>query len=249
MPSSKDKLSEETAEPKGVSLQAVDVLQQTFTIKFRGYDTLDVDSFLEIVSHEMERLSSKNMQLTEDLKTALQELSLLRKKEENVNAALLTVQKLTGEVQQKAQSESELLLEEARDKAREIVTNAQTHIQALKDESVLLHEQEANEARRRVEEARQEADRIINDAHAKASQRREDADGVKDQVQDQVRTLLEDSRKQADAILEQARAKKTTLEDELTILRQQKIQFETSLRTLLETHLKLMESNGNNQQG
>ena len=243
MTQEKNKLTEETPEPQGVSLQAIDILQQTFTVKFRGYDTQDVDSFLEIVSREIERLSGKNIQLAEDLKKAQEELSVLRKKEENVNAALITVQNLTGEVKQKAKAEADRLLQEARDKARDIVTNAQTQMQTQKDESALLRDQEKNEAQHRIDEARQEADRIINDAHAKASQRREEADSIKDQSQEKARVLLEDSHKQADAILEQARAKKTELEDELTMLRQQKIQFETSFRTLIETHLQLMESN------
>ena len=40
----------ETNEPHGVSLQASDVLQQTFAVTFRGYDRLDVDAYLEIVA-------------------------------------------------------------------------------------------------------------------------------------------------------------------------------------------------------
>lgn len=286
MSNEKNKMTKETSEPHGVSLQAVDVLQQTFAVKFRGYDTLDVDSYLEIVAREMERLGNHNLKLIDDLRATRQELSLLRKKEENINAALITVQNLTGEVQKKAQAESEHLLEEARDKAREIVANAQTHMQKQKDETDLLREDAQSEARGIVEEARKEADLIINEAHAKASQRREEADNVKAQAEDTVNTLLEDSRRQADAIMDQAHTKKTELQneadsireqaeqearlivdkareesdrmlgdlrdaqtklqDELTVLRQQKIQFETSFRALLETHLKLTESNDRN---
>jgi DivIVA domain-containing protein len=221
MPNGKNKMTQKTSEPHGVSFQAIDVLQQTFPVKFRGYDTLDVDSFLEIVAREMERLSGHNMQLIDDLKIARQELSLLRKKEENINAALVTVQKLTGEVQQKAQVESNRLLEEARDKAREIVTNAQTHMQTQNDETSLLRERAQSEARRIIEEARQEADLIINEAHAKASKRREEADNVKTQAQDEIHTLLEDSHRQADAILDQARTKKTEIQDEAGSIRGQ----------------------------
>lgn len=224
MPNTKNTMPQETSEPHGVSLQAIDVLQQTFAVKFRGYDTQDVDSYLEIVAREMERLSSQNMKLIDDLRTARQELSLLRKKEDNVNAALITVQKLTGEVQEKAQAESNRLIDEARDKAREIVTNAQTHMQTQKNEIALLREQEESEARHRVDTARQEADRIINEAHAKASKRREEADSVKDQAQEQSRTLLEDSRKQADAILEQARTKNAAAQDEADRIRTQAAQ-------------------------
>jgi len=274
----------ETNEPHGVSLQASDVLQQTFAVTFRGYDRLDVDSYLEIVAHEMERLNSHTMTLLDELKTARQELSLLNKQKENINEALITVQKLTGEVQRKAQAEAERLMQETRDKAREIVAQAHVHMQAQKDESAHMRERAETEALHCIEAARQEAERIINEAHEQASKRHEEADSITSQAQDQARALLEDSRSQADAILDEARTKNTAaqeeadriraqaaleaqtiidkareesergqenlqrsqtkLQDELAGLTQQKNQFETSFRALIETHLKLMEGNG-----
>ena len=274
----------ETNEPHGVSLQASDVLQQTFAVKFRGYDRLDVDSYLEIVAQEMERLNNHTMTLLDDLRATRQELSLLEKQKENINEALITVQKLAGEVQKKAQAEAERLMKETRDKAREIVTQAQAQMQAQKDEINHMRERGETEARNCVEAARQEAERIINEAHEQASKSHEEADSITSQAQDQARALLEDSRCQADAILDEARTKNTAaqeeadriraqaaqeaqtiidkersesermqedlqrshtkLQDELAVLTQQKNQFETSFRALLETHLKLMEGNG-----
>ncbi len=274
----------ETNEPHGVSLQASDVLQQTFAVKFRGYDRLDVDSYLEIVAQEMERLNSHTMTLIDDLRATQQELSLLQKQKDNINEALITVQKLTGEVQKKAQAEAERLMKETRDKAREIVTQSQTQIQAQKDEITRMRERAESEARNCVDAARQEAERITNEAQEQASKSHEEADSITSQAQDQARALIEDSRCQADAILDEARTKSTAaqeeadriraqaaqeaqtiidkeraesehmqedlqrshtkLQDELAVLTQQKNQFETSFRALIETHLKLMEGNG-----
>jgi cell division initiation protein len=174
MPNPKSTLTQQTSEPRGVSLQAVDVLQQTFATKFRGYDTLDVDSFLEIVAREMERLSGQNMKLLDELRAARQELLLLRKKENNVNAALITVQKLAGEVQQKAQAESEQLLKETREKAREIVTNAQEHIQTQKEEIPRMRKRAEEESRGLVNDARQEADRMRENMQNEREKLRDD---------------------------------------------------------------------------
>jgi cell division initiation protein len=178
MPDTKNKMTDETTDQPGVSLRAVDVMQQTFAIKFRGYDTLDVDSFLEIVAREIERLGNQNMKMIEDLRAARQELLLLRKKEDNVNAALLTVQKLAGDVQQKARVEADGLLEEARNKAREIVENAQEELRAQREEIPRLRERADEEARALVSEARQEAERI-----------REDMQREKDALQDELTVL------------------------------------------------------------
>ncbi len=208
MPKQQNNIPPETSDPHGVSLQAVDVLQQTFAVKFRGYDTLDVDSFLEIVAREMERLGNQNMTLIDDLRAARQELSLLRKKEDNVNAALLTVQKLASEVQQKAEAESERLLEEARGKAREIVVNAQEHMQGQKDEIPPIRERAEETARGLISDARQEVGRMR----------------------------------------EEMQNERERLNNDLAILRQEKIQFKASFRALIETHQKLMESNDGDKQ-
>ncbi|MCP4716801.1 MAG: DivIVA domain-containing protein, partial [Deltaproteobacteria bacterium] len=49
---------EDEEDLRGVTLSAVDILQQKFAVKFRGYDVQDVDSFLEVVAKEFERLHS-----------------------------------------------------------------------------------------------------------------------------------------------------------------------------------------------
>jgi len=288
MPDIKNRMREEAPEPHGVSLKAVDVLQQTFTVKFRGYDPQDVDAFLEVVAREMERLGAQNMQLIDELRTARQELALLRKKEENVNAALLTVQKLAEDTREKTQAESSRLLEEAGSEAGRIVESARKTAETQQEESALMRERAEKDATAHIDAARQEAERILNAAHEKASQRHTEADTIKSQAQDQARALLESARREADTLIEQTRAKSAELQetaaaarlraeqearaivdkaraeaagldeklqlaqqqlrDDITRLRQNKIQFETSFRALIETHLKLMEGNGKSQQ-
>lgn len=216
--------SRETNEPQGVSLQGSDVLQQTFAVKFRGYDRLDVDSYLEVVAREMDRMHNHTMTLIDDLKAAQQELSLLQKQKDNINEALITVQKLTGEVQKKAQAEAERLMKETRDKAREIVTQAQTQIQAQKDEITRMRERAETEAQNCVDAARQEAERIINEAQEQASKSHAEAESITSQAQDQACALLEDSRLQADAIMEEARTKNTAAQEEADHLRAQAVQ-------------------------
>jgi len=213
MQTKKPNRENDLSEPHGVTLNAVDVQHQTFTVKFRGYDTQDVDSFLEIVAREMERLTGRNRQLTEELQAARQELSVLRKKEENVNSALLTVEKLTEETRQKARAESGQLLEDAESRAEEIVAQAQQTAQAQQEESTQLRARAENEARLHVDAARQEAERILNAAHEKASQRHAEADAAKSLAQDQARALLDSSRQKTDTLLEQARAKNAEMQE------------------------------------
>ena len=231
MADAKNRLQEETSEPQGVSLKAVDVLQQTFTVKFRGYDPQDVDAFLEIVAREIERLAGQNTQLADDLRAARQELALLRKKEENVNSALLTVQKLSDETHQKAQAESVRLLEKARSEARDIIAAAQAEAQANQEKTGQQRKHAEAEAQTIIDAARQEAERILNAAHDKASQRHAEADTVKSQAQDQARSLLETTRGQVETMLEQARAKSAEVQDGAARIRSR---AEEEARTIIE---------------
>lgn len=219
MAEAKNRPQEEAPVPSGVSLKAVDVLQQTFTVKFRGYDTQDVDAFLEIVAREIERLTSQNMQLSDDLRAARQELSQLRKKEENVNAALVTVQKLAEETNQKAQAESGRILEDARNEARDILASAQADVQEQQAEADRIREHAEGEVRSIIDAARQESERILDSAHEKASKRHAEADAARSQAQEQARAMLDSSRQQADAIMQEARAKSAEVQDTASRIR------------------------------
>ena len=50
-----------------MKITPLDIQQQQFTVRFRGFDTQEVDSFLETVANELEEQIKKNTELREDL--------------------------------------------------------------------------------------------------------------------------------------------------------------------------------------
>jgi cell division initiation protein len=195
-------LQEDESEFHGVSISAVDILQQKFAVKFRGYDVQDVDSFLEVVAKEMERLTNDNAGMNEEIIVLKRDLTLYKKKEESINAALVTVQKMAEDLKNKAEAESEQMLSDAKREAETILVEAQQKSTAVHEEIDILKGRAEHGAQKVVDDVRLEANRI-----------------------------------KEEMMLEQSK-----LQEQLNTLTQKKRQFHISLKALIETHLRLLES-------
>ena len=195
-------LQNNKSELQGVSISAVDILQQKFAVKFRGYDVQDVDSFLEVVAKEMERLTNDNAGMNEEIIVLKRDLTLYKKKEESINAALVTVQKMAEDLKNKAEAESEQMLSDAKREAETILVEAQQKSTAVHEEIDILKGRAERGAQKVVDDARLEANRI-----------------------------------KEEMMLEQSK-----LQEQINTLTQKKRQFHISLKALIETHLRLLES-------
>ena len=124
----------EDTDPQGIGLTSMDVLQQRFQVKFRGYDVQDVDSFLELVAKEMEKLIGDNARTEKEIHLLKQELHSYREKEKSINAALLTVQKISTDVKDNAHKEADLITSEAKVEAEKIVGAARQELAKLQED-------------------------------------------------------------------------------------------------------------------
>ncbi len=206
-------LREDGTEPNGVSIRAVDILQQKFSVRFRGYDVQDVDSFLEVVAKELERLTYENTKIQEEVSVLRNSLEMYKKKEENIHAALVTVQKMADDVKKSAAEEAEKTISCAKNEAEKIVEEARHKSASINEDMGVMKGRAENEAQKVINDARAEADRIKDELQRAKS-------GYEDAMQHE----------------------KIKLQTEINTLTQRKIQFQTSLKALIETHQKLLES-------
>ncbi|MEI6127731.1 MAG: DivIVA domain-containing protein, partial [Pseudomonadota bacterium] len=183
---------ETAADLHGLSLTSADILQQKFAVKFRGYDVQDVDSFLEVIAREMERLSQENARLSDELLSLRREIDQCRKKEESINSALVTVQKMVDDVKNNALQESEKMLAEAGRESERIVGETQESTRRQQEEISFLRNKAEGEARRILDEARQEAERMLAEAYQKTSARYEEADVLKEKAAVQSRRTVDE---------------------------------------------------------
>ena len=98
-------------------LTAMDIEQQEFTRKVRGYDPDEVKLFLKSVAEEIERINLENATVREEMGQVRERLEEYRQRERMLQDTLLTAQRMAEEHRENTRVESELLVKEARIKA------------------------------------------------------------------------------------------------------------------------------------
>jgi cell division initiation protein len=115
-------------------LTAMDIEQQEFTRKVRGYDPDEVKLFLRSVAEEIERLNLENATVREEMGQVRERLEDYRQRERMLQDTLLTAQRMAEEHRENTRVESELLVKEARIKAERLLEQAQDQLATLESE-------------------------------------------------------------------------------------------------------------------
>ena len=204
----------------GLSLTSADILQQKFAVRFRGYDVHDVDSFLEVVAREIDRLMHEAILRQEELTAVKREVETFRKKEESINATLMTVQRMVDEVKTKAAGESERLIADARSESERIIAEAKKYFQENHDEIQRLKSVTEAETQTMIRDAQKNAEGIVAEAYQKAAARYDEIDALKAKASEQARTVLDDARQEADRMMQEMQKKTAEVYEKLGFLRE-----------------------------
>jgi cell division initiation protein len=124
-----------------MKITPLDVQQQEFKSRFRGYDPEEVDAFLRTVSEALEDLVKENAALKEQLEGTQGQLQGVRQKESVLNDVLVSTQKMTENLKQAAHREAELILKEAELKAEDVLKKTQEEYGVLQREILVLQRQ------------------------------------------------------------------------------------------------------------
>jgi len=219
----------------GVSLKSVDILQQKFAVKFRGYDVQDVDDFLEVVANEMEQLINDNTRKQHEVSLCRKELDIYKNKEDSINAALITVQKMASDMKKNATDEAEIIISNSRKESEELLLEARQNCDAMREEVRPLKEDAMAEAQRIIDEANKQKGGILRELEQ-----------LKEEALVEGQKTIDSSNLEADRINGEIYSKRSQVEEEITSLKQRKTQFQDSLKSLIEKHLNLLENESNN---
>ncbi len=121
-----------------MKIAPIDIRQQRFAVKFRGFDPQEVDSFLEMVADELEEISRENGRMKEDLKRLQREIEDLRVTESEVKKTLLAAQTLKEDISANARKEAELIVRDAQAKANDIIGSTKSAASEVRDELSFL---------------------------------------------------------------------------------------------------------------
>jgi cell division initiation protein len=118
-----------------VKITPLDIQQQQFKGKmFGGLDAEEVDSFLQMVSQEMEDLIRDNNNLKEQAQRVAADMEEMKQKEVTLRETMLAAQRITEEMKANAQKEAAMVVSEAELKAEKIIVEAENRVNQLNNQ-------------------------------------------------------------------------------------------------------------------
>ena|SRR5688572_32045090 len=109
----------------------LDLRQQRFRTRMRGFDQTEVVAFLTEAADDYEHALREIDRLRQDLTRQEALLAEHRDREANLRNTLLTAQRLADEIKEAAQSESKLILREAQGRADLLLQKAQGRLDEI----------------------------------------------------------------------------------------------------------------------
>lgn len=117
-----------------IDLTPLDVRKkkEDFKRAVRGYDSDQVDAFLDLVADRFEQLVGEHRSLSERVEALGEQLASYREREKALNEALLAAQELREEARSQAERDAAVRLREAETHAEAILLDADTAIRHSK---------------------------------------------------------------------------------------------------------------------
>lgn len=124
-----------------MTITPLDIQQQQFKTRFRGFDIREVDTFLEQMADAFESLQSENKKFREEINRLKLESQGYKEREETFKRAMLNSQKVLEQMKQNARKSAELVIADAEIKAEKILSRAQYRLEQLHEDIAELKRQ------------------------------------------------------------------------------------------------------------
>ncbi|RQW04568.1 MAG: DivIVA domain-containing protein, partial [Calditrichaeota bacterium] len=124
-----------------MKLTPLDIRKQEFKKTWRGFDPVEVQTFLEMVGEEYEQILEKNKLLSNRLIELETKLKDFQENEKNLRETLFNVQEVKKQSEESSRKQADLLIKEAELKALEIIEMARKQARQMRDEVSMLRTQ------------------------------------------------------------------------------------------------------------
>jgi len=111
----------------------LDVRGHRFAVRMRGYDREEVQSFLNFVSEEFEKVVSEVSLLREETSQLKSSLGDLTERERILKETLFTAQKLSEDIKEEAKKEGRLVIREADLRGQKLIDQVQRKVSQMED--------------------------------------------------------------------------------------------------------------------
>jgi len=126
-----------------MKLTPLDIRKQEFKKVMRGYDAVEVDTFVEMVSNEFEDLLKQQRDIRDRVTELETQLKDYRQIEKTLQQTLLQAQETTGKTYETARRDAESILRDAEAKAALILEQASGKLFRMNEEIVQLRGRKA----------------------------------------------------------------------------------------------------------
>jgi len=131
-----------------VKLTPLDIKKQEFKKTLRGYDPVEVDAFLEMVSDVFEDMIREKKNLSDDLLKLKVQLKDYQSVEKTLQETLVSAQQNISESRENSNREAEMIIREAELKAEKILEETKLKLAEMRNELILVKAQKDSFARR-----------------------------------------------------------------------------------------------------
>ena len=124
-----------------MKMTPLDIQQQQFKTRFRGFDVREVDAFLEQMASAFEAFQRENENSQEEIRRLELEIQGYKIREDTFKRALLNSQKVLDQMKENARKSAELIIAESEVKAEKILNKAHNRLAQLHEDIAELKRQ------------------------------------------------------------------------------------------------------------
>lgn len=119
----------------------IDIQQQQFKVKFRGFDIHEVDSFLEQMADTFELMRREIEVLNDKVNRIKLENQGYKEREDSFKGAILNAQEVLEQIKDNANKSAEIIIADAEVKAEKILNRAHNRLSQLNEDITELKRQ------------------------------------------------------------------------------------------------------------
>lgn len=129
-------------------LTPLEIKKQRFKSKVRGFDPIEVESFLEMIADEYEYVLNEKNRLNEEVTKLKTQLNDYQQVEKTLQETLMNAQESVSQSRENSKREAKIILREAELKAERIIDEAREKLDKMKNELMILKTQKESFAKR-----------------------------------------------------------------------------------------------------
>ena len=124
-------------------LTPIDIQNQDFAVKFRGYDPDEVDDFLDLLGADYEKLYKENIELRDKVGAMTKSVEYYKSMEQTLQQSIMLAQTAAEDIKKNAAEKADVIVNEAQNKSADTLRAT--------DEELLQKRRELEAVKREVE--------------------------------------------------------------------------------------------------